>query len=54
MSSWEWFTWFNACVLGVGSVIVFVLFMRQLPNLLPRAPKSTDEEPPVDTAPRSD
>jgi len=57
MSSWEWFTWFNACVLGVGSVIVFVLFMRQLPNLLPRAPEPREEEPnsgPVDTGPRSD
>ena len=48
MSGWEWFTWFNAAVLAVGSVIVFALFMRQLPNLLPPR-DSTDSEPSDDS-----
>lgn len=36
MSGWELFTWFNAGVLAVGSVVVFALFLRQLPRLLGR------------------
>ena len=35
MSGWEIFTWFNAGVLAVGSAVVFALFLRQLPRLLP-------------------
>ncbi len=35
MSLWELFTWINAAVLGVGSVIVFVLFLKQVKNIVP-------------------
>ncbi|MGE4650158.1 MAG: hypothetical protein AAEJ53_04650 [Myxococcota bacterium] len=34
MSGWELFTWFNVGVLALGSLIVFGLFLRQLPALL--------------------
>ncbi len=34
MSGWEIFTWFNAGVLVIGSVIVFAFFVAQLPGLL--------------------
>ena len=42
MSGWELFTWFNVGVLALGSLIVFGLFLRQLPTLLP--PRSRDPE----------
>jgi hypothetical protein len=35
MSGWELFTWLNVGVLALGSVGVFVLFLAQLPRLLP-------------------
>lgn len=44
MSAWELFTWFNVGVLALGSVIVFLLFLRQLPNLLP--PRDTRGDDP--------
>ena len=34
MSGWEIFTWMSTVILGVGSVIVFVLFLFDLPSLL--------------------
>ena len=34
MSGWEIFTWISTVILGVGSVIVFVLFLFDLPSLL--------------------
>ena len=45
MSGWELFTWFNVGVLTVGSLVVFVLFLRQLPALLPPR-KARRKEPP--------
>jgi len=51
VSGWELFTWFNAAVLAVGSVIVFLLFLRQLPRLLgrddrdPASPQGDEESP---------
>ena len=39
MSGWEIFTWISAVILGVGSVIVFVLFLFDLPSLLNNKPK---------------
>ena len=42
MSGWESFTWFNVGVLALGSLIVFGLFLRQLPTLL--SPRSRDPE----------
>ena len=34
MSGWEIFTWISTVILGVGSVIVFVLILFDLPSLL--------------------
>ncbi len=45
MSGWELFTWFNVGVLAIGSVIVFLLFLRQLSQLL--APRSARRDRPV-------
>ncbi|NRA08879.1 MAG: hypothetical protein HRU02_12035 [Myxococcales bacterium] len=42
MSGWEFFTWWNVGVLALGSLIVFGLFLRQLPTLL--SPRSRDPE----------
>ena len=39
MSGWEIFTWISTVILGVGSVIVFVLFLFDLPSLLNNNPK---------------
>ena len=30
MTGWELFTWINVVVLGLGSVIVFVMFLRDV------------------------
>jgi hypothetical protein len=35
VSGWELFTWFNVGVLAIGSVIVFVLFLRRVSSILP-------------------
>jgi hypothetical protein len=45
MSGWELFTWFNVGVLAIDSVIVFLLFLRQLSQLLP--PRSARRDRPV-------
>ncbi len=34
MSGWELFTWINVWLLAAGSIIVLVLFLRQLPRSL--------------------
>ncbi len=34
MSGWEIFTWLCAIILGLGSIIVFILFLIDLPALL--------------------
>ena len=44
MSGWEIFTWANVGILAVGSLIVFLCFPRQLPQLLP--PRSARRAPP--------
>lgn len=53
MSGWEWFTWLNTGILGLGSVIVFALFLRQLPALLPRRRPPAEGEA-VDTGAHND
>ena len=37
-------TWFAAAVLSAGSVTVFVLFLRDLREVLPPAPGDGDDE----------
>jgi hypothetical protein len=44
MSGWELFTWINVWVLAAGSIIVFVLFLRQLPGLLKCSPRDEKED----------
>ena len=44
MSGWELFTWFNVGVLTLGSLIVFGLFLRQLPTLLSPRPRDPEIE----------
>lgn len=39
MSGWEIFTWANVVILGVGSVLVFIAFIRDLPELLKKNDK---------------
>ena len=34
MSGWEIFTWISVAILGLGSLIVFILFLLDLPTLL--------------------
>ena len=46
MSSWEIFTWFNVGVLAVGSVAVFVLFLKRLPEILGSPSESETPETP--------
>jgi hypothetical protein len=48
VSGWELFTWFNAGVLAIGSLIVVLLFLRQLPSLLGR---DEDDAPPPPAPP---
>ena len=43
MSGWEVFTWLNVGVLAIGSVVVFGLFLRVLPDLLPRRPPESGD-----------
>lgn len=34
MSGWEMFTWITVLILGVGAVLVFMVFLMGLPDLL--------------------
>ena len=34
MSGWEIFTWLSTIILGLGSLIVFIFFLLDLPTLL--------------------
>ena len=34
MSYWEIFTWLTVIVLGVGSIIVFLLFVKNIKSIL--------------------
>lgn len=44
MSGWELFTWINVIILGGGSLIVFILFLYDLPKLLNQANQSEKNE----------
>ena len=37
MSNWELFTWISTWIMALGSIVVFVLFLRQLPEILRRS-----------------
>ena len=40
MSGWEIFTWLSTIILGLGSLIVFIFFLLDLPSLLNNQPKN--------------
>ena len=44
MNGWEIFTWFCTLVLGLGSIIVFIFFLIDLPSLLNNKQKSNNNE----------
>ena len=44
MSGWEQFTWISAWVLALGSIIVFIVFLWQLPDMLRRARGENEDE----------
>ena len=35
-------TWLAVAVLGVGSIAVFLFFLRDVPRVLPRAPEDAE------------
>ncbi len=39
MSGWEIFTWISVIILGFGSIIVFILFLKDVPELLKKSEK---------------
>ena len=34
MSNWEIFTWITVVILGLGSVVVFILFLKDIKEIL--------------------
>jgi hypothetical protein len=48
MSIWEWASWANVVILGVGAPIVFVLFLRDLKSLLAMLNSAQEALPPVE------
>ena len=44
MSNWELFTWISTWVLALGSIIVFALFLWQLPEMLRRARQGNESD----------
>ena len=34
MSGWEMFTWFTVLILGLGSIAVFILFVKDIRHIL--------------------
>lgn len=54
MSGWELFTWLNAGILALGSLIVFALFLRQLPVLLGQRKAQAGSEVQESTQPPDD
>lgn len=43
MSGWEVFTWINVAILAAGSLLVFLGFVRDLPDLLRRTNHPEDD-----------
>ena len=44
MSAWELFTWANVAVLSLGSVVVFILFLKDVPTLFPRRKRDAGDK----------
>ena len=44
MSGWEIFTWICTLILGLGSIIVFIFFLTDLPSLLNNEQKRNNNE----------
>ena len=44
MNGWEIFTWLCTLVLGLGSIIVFIFFLIDLPSLINNEQKSNNNE----------
>ena len=39
MSNWEMFTWLTVIILGIGSVLVFILFVKDIKRILEKFQK---------------
>ena len=39
MSNWEMFTWITVFILGFGSIAVFILFMKDIKQILKKFQK---------------
>ena len=44
MSNWELFTWISTWIMALGSIVVFVLFLWQLPEMLRRIRRENDSD----------
>ena len=43
MSYWEIFTWLTVIMLGIGSVVVFMFFVKDIRYILKKFKKGKDE-----------
>ena len=39
MSNWEMFTWLTVIILGIGSILVFILFVKDIKRILEKFKK---------------
>jgi hypothetical protein len=50
MSIWEWASWANVVILGVGAPVVFLFFMRDLKSILACLTAARDALPSMEAA----
>ena len=43
MSYWEIFTWLTVIILGIGSIVVFIFFVKDIGHILKKFKKGKDE-----------
>tara|TARA_B100001996_G_C18593645_1_gene567030 strand:+ start:152 stop:286 length:135 start_codon:yes stop_codon:yes gene_type:complete len=43
MSNWELFTWISVFILGIGSIIIFFLFLKDIRGILSKFIKEKNE-----------
>ena len=43
MSYWEIFTWLTVIMLGIGSIVVFMFFVKDIRNILKKFKKGKNE-----------